>query len=83
MNFAKPASVIGATTEALQSACPRRKWPISYRSVGGIAMASDIFIIMICGIATGALYNFIIFGATDDIPSISDPRPSLLPSLFP
>ena len=68
MNFAKPASVIGATTEALQSACPRRKWPISYRSVGGIAMASDIFIIMICGIATGALYNFIIFGATDDIP---------------
>lgn len=69
MNFAKPArSVIGATAEPLGSFRPRRRWPISYRSVSAIVVTSDVVTILLCGIASGVLYHLEAFGITDVIP---------------
>lgn len=47
---------------------PRRRWPISYRSVGGFAIASDIVIILLCGGVAGYLYNFEEFGSANVVP---------------
>jgi Undecaprenyl-phosphate glucose phosphotransferase len=68
MNFAKPGGVIAATAEPLQPVYPRRKWPISYRSVSGIALGADVCTIILCGVATGVLYNLEEFGTADVIP---------------
>ena len=68
MNFVEPASsVIGASARQLTSLSPARKWPISYRSVSLLAIGSDVAIILICGIASGVLYNLEFFGAPGDL----------------
>ena len=64
MNFVNlHSSVISAAAEPRS----RRKWPISYGSVGLIAVASDIAIILISGIVSGAFYNFETFGTPGEI----------------
>ena len=64
MNFVKlHSSVISATAERR----PQRKWPISYSSVGGIAVASDIAIILFCGVVSGISYNIESLGAPGEI----------------
>jgi len=69
MNALKPiSSVLGADVEPLQSRRSLRKWPISYRSVGIIAMMSDVVVILLCGTASGILYHLEAFGITDVIP---------------
>lgn len=69
MNVVKPvSSMLGADGETLQSRRLLRKWPISYRSVGIIAMMSDIGTILLCGTASGILYHLEAFGITDVIP---------------
>ena len=68
MNFVKPSSEIGAS-EPLGSLQPQFKWPISYRSVGVIAMMSDIAIIVFCAVITGVLYNLETFGTPGEIPN--------------
>jgi putative colanic acid biosynthesis UDP-glucose lipid carrier transferase len=68
MNFVKPASsVFGAPPESLTSLRPARKWPISYRSVSLLAIGCDVAIILICGVASGILYNLEAFGAPGDL----------------
>jgi Undecaprenyl-phosphate glucose phosphotransferase len=68
MNFARPASsVIGATAQPLTSLRPARKWPISYRSVSLLAIGCDVAIILICGVASGILYNLEAFGVSGDL----------------
>jgi putative colanic acid biosynthesis UDP-glucose lipid carrier transferase len=68
MNFVKPASsVFGAPAESLTSLRPARKWPISYRSVSLLAIGCDVAIILICGVASGILYNLEAFGASGDL----------------
>jgi len=67
MNFAKPASMISATAEPLPQLRPTRKWPISYRSVSLIAIATDIGTILLCGIACGTIYNLEAFGTTGEL----------------
>jgi Undecaprenyl-phosphate glucose phosphotransferase len=68
MNFVKPAdSVVDASPEFQGTRAPRRKWPISYRSVGIIAIIFDVAIILFCGVATEFLYNFEAFGIPGEI----------------
>ena len=68
MNFVKPDSnVASAPAEAFQPLLLQRKWPISYRSVGAIAIASDIMIILFSGVLSGILYNIEAFGGPGDI----------------
>jgi putative colanic acid biosynthesis UDP-glucose lipid carrier transferase len=65
MNFAKPASVTGAIPLPLLR--PRRKWPISYRSISSLVMMADVATIVACGIAGAMLYHFQVWGATNVI----------------
>src|ERR1700733_11188481 len=70
MNFARPASassLIGANAEPLPQLRQTRKWPISYRSVSLIAISADIGAILLCGIASGIIYNFEAFGTAGDL----------------
>src|SRR5271170_1325886 len=68
MNFLRPASsIIAATTESPRSSRPQRRWPISYRSVGVIAISLDIVVILLCGVASGIFYNFEAYGAPGEI----------------
>jgi Undecaprenyl-phosphate glucose phosphotransferase len=68
MNFAKPASsVASAPADALIPTRQQRKWPISYRSVGMIAVASDIATILFCGVAGGAFYSIEKLGASGEL----------------
>ena len=68
MNFAKPGSVVSDTSEPLRIMPQQRKWPISYRSISGIAVATDVVTIVACGLAAGIVYNLEQFGTTDVIP---------------
>ena len=64
MNFVKlNSSAISATAKPR----PKRKWPISYGSVGVIAVTSDIAIILFCGVVSGIFYNIESFGAPGEI----------------
>jgi Undecaprenyl-phosphate glucose phosphotransferase len=68
MNFVEPvSSVLAASTGQLTSLSPARKWPISYRSVSLLAIGSDVAIILICGVASGILYNLEAFGVPGDL----------------
>jgi Undecaprenyl-phosphate glucose phosphotransferase len=68
MNFVEPASsVIGASAPQLTSLSLARKWPISYRSVSLLAIGCDVAIILLCGVASGVLYNLEFFGAAGDL----------------
>lgn len=67
MNFVRVVSLPGPTSESLGLSTPRRKWPISYRSVGIIAVALDIVAIMTVGVLTGVLYNIELFGTADHV----------------
>jgi Undecaprenyl-phosphate glucose phosphotransferase len=68
MNFVKPeGNVASASAETFRPLLPQRKWPISYRSVGAIAIASDIVIILFSGVLSGILYNVEAFGGPGDI----------------
>src|ERR1700688_1810611 len=68
MNIARPASsVFGATAQPLTSLRTARKWPISYRSVSLLAIVCDLAIILICGVASGILYNLEAFGDPGDL----------------
>jgi Undecaprenyl-phosphate glucose phosphotransferase len=68
MNFAKPGSVVSDTSEPLRVMPQQRKWPISYRSISAIAVATDVVTIVACGLAAGIVYNLEQFGTTDVIP---------------
>jgi Undecaprenyl-phosphate glucose phosphotransferase len=68
MNFAKLGSVGSATSEPLRIMPPQRKWPISYRSISRIAVATDVLTIVTCGPAAGIVYNLEQFGTTSVIP---------------
>ena len=64
MNFVKlNSSAISAAAKPR----PQRKWPISYGSVGAIAVTSDIAIILFCGVASGIFYNTESFGAPGEM----------------
>src|SRR6516162_10924907 len=65
MNFAKSASVTGASVLPLPLLRPRRKWPISYRSISSLVMMVDVATIVASGIASAMLYHFQIWGATN------------------
>jgi Undecaprenyl-phosphate glucose phosphotransferase len=67
MNYIKPVRA-AAPIDINSSILTPRKWPISYRSVGHIAMVTDIAIILLCGIASGIVYNLSVFGPSDVIP---------------
>ena len=41
----------------------RRSWPISYSSVGSLAIAWDITAILCCGLGCGLAYNYLAFGS--------------------
>lgn len=69
MNFVRPAtSVLSATAGPLNAVRPGRKWPISYRSVGVIAVTIDIITILGSGTLTGIFYHFEEFGITNIVP---------------
>jgi putative colanic acid biosynthesis UDP-glucose lipid carrier transferase len=69
MDFVKLAtSVLAASGAPAQAGRQQHKWPISYRSVGTIAVASDALTILICGVGSGVLYHFEAFGITDVVP---------------
>src|SRR3974390_769508 len=70
MNFAKPASRITSISLAPTASDAQRRWPISYRSVGAIALASDAVIILSSGIVSGILYNLEMFNSNPagDVP---------------
>src|SRR5215467_10147462 len=67
MNFAKPASVTGASVVPLPLLRPQRKWPISYRSISSLVMVADVATVVACGIASAMLYHFQVWGATNVI----------------
>jgi len=68
MNFVKPASsVIGAPAELLTPLRSARRWPISYRSVGFLAMSLDAAIILACGVGSGIFYHLETFGDPGDL----------------
>jgi Undecaprenyl-phosphate glucose phosphotransferase len=46
---------------------PRRKWPISYRSVRVLAAAADAGIILLSGVSSGVIYHLQAIGAAGDI----------------
>ena len=46
---------------------PRRKWPVSYRSVEVIAMAADAATILLVGVLAGIFYHLETLGAAGDI----------------
>jgi Undecaprenyl-phosphate glucose phosphotransferase len=58
---------IDGTAGSLAALGTKRKWPISYSSVGVVAMTSDFVCILFCGVATGMLYNLTMFGVRPDI----------------
>jgi Undecaprenyl-phosphate glucose phosphotransferase len=58
---------ITPVAQPLRLAKTKRNWPVSYRSVGGVVLTADVFIVLFCGIASGILYHFIVFDATGDI----------------
>src|SRR5580692_6642968 len=58
---------ITPVAQPLRLAKTKRNWPVSYRSVGGLVLTADVFIVLFCGIASGILYHFIVFDATGDI----------------
>jgi Undecaprenyl-phosphate glucose phosphotransferase len=41
----------------------RRSWPISYSSVGSLAVAWDVTAILCCGLGCGLAYNYLAFGS--------------------
>ena len=67
MNYVKPGSNFIDAVEPLQSSRPRRKWPISYRSVGTVAMTFDVVIILFAGIISGILYHLVEFGTLGEV----------------
>ena len=67
MNFVDPLSSVISAADARSRRSPRR-WPISYRSVGAIAMAVDVVTILVCGIVSGVAYHFATYGITDVAP---------------
>jgi Undecaprenyl-phosphate glucose phosphotransferase len=66
MNFVRPSNAFGGTSEALALEPRPRKWPISYSSVGVLAIVCDVTTILICGVASGVFYNFESFGTEGD-----------------
>lgn len=66
MNFVKPSSVSLANEEAI-SPPHSRQWPISYRSVGHLALVVDVVTILGCGVACGVVYNLGFVGFPDVI----------------
>jgi Undecaprenyl-phosphate glucose phosphotransferase len=63
MNFVKPTrSVASVRADVLPPLPQPRRWPISYRSVGAIAVAADIATILACGTIPATVYNFEEFG---------------------
>ena len=67
MNFVDPLSSVIGAADPRSSRAPH-KWPISYRSVGAIAIASDVATILVCGIGSGVAYHFESYGITDVVP---------------
>ena len=66
MNIVRSSNAFGGTVEVLAPEPRARKWPISYNSVGVIAIVSDIATILTCGVASGVFYNVEIFGTEGD-----------------
>jgi putative colanic acid biosynthesis UDP-glucose lipid carrier transferase len=61
------SALIGDASEPLGSPRPRRKLPISYRSVGVVVMLTDVFIILFSGVIAGILYSLQAFGTPGEI----------------
>lgn len=66
MNFVRPGSAFGVATEPPALQRPRRKWPISYNSIGLLAISCDVATILLCGVASGVLYNLAVVGIPGD-----------------
>jgi Undecaprenyl-phosphate glucose phosphotransferase len=68
MNLAESTTSAVADVPTDSVAYRPRKWPISYRSFGTLALISDATIILACGLIPSAFYNFEQLGSFDTIP---------------
>ena len=67
MNYVNPLGVIGEPAQQQGSLDLRRTWPISYHSIGRLALICDVALILGCGVGSGTLYNLTFFGGPGDI----------------
>ena len=63
MSLVQPSSrLVGATPDSFVPPQTKRKWPISYRSVGVFAFIFDILTVLLCGLIPGSIYHFEVLG---------------------
>lgn len=67
MTVVEPASSVSATGLAHAQAHSTRRWPVSCRAVGAIAIVCDIAIILFAGASSEIAYNSEIVGTSADL----------------